>query len=213
MGTSILCSNGLLLTCLIPTLLQDVDCYSSKIILCEWEYCDLCPHDGIVYDAVIMWCAGTDHHLRVCHGPRSWHSRADYNTQTPWPPRIEYQVSTCDFHVILMWFTCMACDLHGSLWLHVSYICVMLAFYHVLQMCCMDFNDWIMWLACDLSHLGLALYPGLRLLAPVFIACSTNVGEGLVKLSHVVWRTWTCGGVAHSFCTAVKWLSESKKHR
>ena len=30
----------------------------------------------------------------------------------------------------------------------------------------------------------LALYPGL--LAPVFIACSTNVGEGLGKLSHVV---------------------------
>ena len=57
----------------------------------------------------------------------------------------------------------------------------------------------------------LASYPGL--LAPVFVACSTNVhtGEGLVKLSHVVWRTWTCGGVAHSFCTAVKRLSESKK--
>jgi len=32
----------------------------------------------------------------------------------------------------------------------------------------------------------------------VFVACSTNAGEGLVKLSHVVWRTWTCGGVAHS---------------
>jgi len=25
--------------------------------------------------------------------------------------------------------------------------------------------------------------------------------------------SWTCGGVAHSFCTAVKQLSESKKHR
>ena len=44
-----------------------------------------------------------------------------------------------------------------------------------------------------------------------FVACSTNAGEGLVKLSHVVWRTWTCGGVAHSFCTAVKQLSESKE--
>ena len=30
----------------------------------------------------------------------------------------------------------------------------------------------------------LASYPGL--LTPVFVACSTNVGEGLVKLSHVV---------------------------
>jgi len=29
-----------------------------------------------------------------------------------------------------------------------------------------------------------ASYPGL--LAPAFVACSTNVGEGLVKLSHVV---------------------------
>ena len=31
---------------------------------------------------------------------------------------------------------------------------------------------------------GLALYQGLRL-TPVFVACSTNVEEGLVKLSHV----------------------------
>lgn len=150
MGTSILCSNGLLSTCQIPTLLQDVDCYSSKIILCESEYCNLSSWLHIVYDAVLMTCAGTDHHLRVCRGPRSWHSWADYNTRTTWPPRKEYQVSTCDFHVIWMWFTCMACDLHDSLRLHVSYICVMLAFYvmHVLQMCCM-------WLACDLSFLGM----------------------------------------------------------
>jgi len=34
------------------------------------------------------------------------------------------------------------------------------------------------------SGSGLASYPGL--LAPVFVACSTNTGEGLVKLSHVV---------------------------
>jgi len=40
-----------------------------------------------------------------------------------------------------------------------------------------------------------------------FVAHSINVGEGLVKLSHVVGRTWTYGGVAHSFCTAVKRLS------
>ena len=44
-----------------------------------------------------------------------------------------------------------------------------------------------------------------------FVACSINAGEGLVKLSHVVWRTWTCGGVVQSFCTAVKRLPESKK--
>jgi len=44
--------------------------------------------------------------------------------------------------------------------------------------------------------LPLASYPGL--LDPVFVACSTNAGEGLVKLSHVVWRTWTCGWVAPS---------------
>jgi len=31
---------------------------------------------------------------------------------------------------------------------------------------------------------SLASYPGL--LAPAFVACSTNAGEGLVKLSHVV---------------------------
>jgi len=33
----------------------------------------------------------------------------------------------------------------------------------------------------------LASYPGL--LAPVFVTCSTNVGGGLVKLSHVQWHT------------------------
>jgi len=42
----------------------------------------------------------------------------------------------------------------------------------------------------------LASYPGL--LTPAFVACNTNTGEGLVKLSHVVWRTWTCGGVAQT---------------
>jgi len=33
--------------------------------------------------------------------------------------------------------------------------------------------------------LGVASYPGL--LTPVFVACSTNAGEGLIKLSHVPW--------------------------
>ena len=31
-------------------------------------------------------------------------------------------------------------------------------------------------------------------------------------MSHVVWCTWTCGGVAHSFCTAIKaafWIRET----
>ena len=51
----------------------------------------------------------------------------------------------------------------------------------------------------------LASYPGL--LTPAFVACRGS------KLSHVQWHTWTCGGVTHSFCTAVKWLSEFKKHR
>jgi len=60
-------------------------------------------------------------------------------------------------------------------------------------------------------QINLASYPGL--LAQEFVACSTNAGEGLVKLSHVVWCTWTCGGVARSFYTAVKRLSESKKRR
>jgi len=35
-----------------------------------------------------------------------------------------------------------------------------------------------------ISTAKLASYPGL--LAPAFVACSTNAGEGLVKLSHVV---------------------------
>ena len=34
------------------------------------------------------------------------------------------------------------------------------------------------------ARVMLASYPGL--LAPVFVACSTNAGEGLVKLSHAV---------------------------
>jgi len=46
------------------------------------------------------------------------------------------------------------------------------------------------------SYCEVASYPGLLNLA--FVTCSTSVGEGLVKLSHMVWHTWTCGGVAHS---------------
>jgi len=46
------------------------------------------------------------------------------------------------------------------------------------------------------QNVDIASYPGL--LTPAFVACSTNTEEGLVKLSHMVWHTWTCGGVAHS---------------
>ena len=67
------------------------------------------------------------------------------------------------------------------------------------------------WTVGTVRRLRLASPPGL--VAPVFIACSANMGEGLVKLSHMQWCIWTCGGVAHSLCTAVKQLSESKKHR
>ena len=70
---------------------------------------------------------------------------------------------------------------------------------------------WSHLLLCALSPIPLvASYPGL--FTPAFVTCNTNAGKGLVKLSHVQWRTWMCGGVAHSFCMAVKWLSESKKH-
>ena len=48
----------------------------------------------------------------------------------------------------------------------------------------------------------LALYPGL--LTPVFVTFSTNKGEGLVKLSHVQWRTWTWEGVARSWKNSKK---------
>jgi len=48
-----------------------------------------------------------------------------------------------------------------------------------------------------LMYINLASYQGL--LTQAFVACSTNAGEGLVKLSHVQWRTWTCGGVAYSW--------------
>jgi len=51
---------------------------------------------------------------------------------------------------------------------------------------------------------ALASYPGL--LAPAFVTCSTNAGEGLVKLSHVVWHTWTCGGVRKTASKWVHWL-------
>jgi len=55
----------------------------------------------------------------------------------------------------------------------------------------------------------LASYPGL--LTPVFVTCSTNVGEDLVKLhDHVLWRTWTLGGCVEEWLihreTASKWV-------
>jgi len=51
----------------------------------------------------------------------------------------------------------------------------------------------------------LASYPGL--LAPAFITCSTNAGEGLVKQSHVIWHTWTYEGVAQ--LQAAFWIQET----
>jgi len=48
----------------------------------------------------------------------------------------------------------------------------------------------------EASLSDLASYPGL--LTPVFFACRTNAGEGLVKLSQVQWCTWMCGGMTHS---------------
>ena len=56
---------------------------------------------------------------------------------------------------------------------------------------------WLLLVEC----MKLSLVP-----TPAFVACSTNTGEGLVKLSHLVWHTWTCGGVAHSRKTASKWV-------
>ena len=62
------------------------------------------------------------------------------------------------------------------------------------SVCC--FGAPAVWFYCMGIHLyvwvnmhSVASYPGL--LAPAFVACSTNIGEGLVKLSHVVWCTWT----------------------
>jgi len=57
---------------------------------------------------------------------------------------------------------------------------------------------------CDESCSQLASYPDL--LTPAFVTCSTNTAEGLVKLGHVQWRTWTCRGVAHSRKNN-KWVS------
>ena len=63
----------------------------------------------------------------------------------------------------------------------------------------------------SIRYLSTASYLGL--LTPVFVACSTNAGKGLVKLIDVLYVDigWIKEGVAGSFCTAVKWLSEPKK--
>jgi len=62
-----------------------------------------------------------------------------------------------------------------------------------------------------LGRVDVASYPGL--LTAVFVACSTSAGEGLVKLVMCSDLDVGCthGGVAHSFCTAVGWLSEAEK--
>ena len=53
-------------------------------------------------------------------------------------------------------------------------------------------------------YFGSMYFIGFVCVTPAFVASSTNVGEGLVKLSPVQWHTWTCGGVAHSSWTAVR---------
>jgi len=43
----------------------------------------------------------------------------------------------------------------------------------------------------SVEHAG---WPPVRLLTPVFVTYSTNVGEGLLKPNHMPWHTWTLGG-------------------
>ena len=77
--------------------------------------------------------------------------------------------------------------------------------------CCYDI--YFLWITCchvtdyTLRCCWLASYPGL--LTPVFVACSINAREGLVKLSHLVWRTWTCGGVVVYSCKAAFWIQDT----
>jgi len=59
------------------------------------------------------------------------------------------------------------------------------------------FKDWRM----DSKPASLASYPGL--LTPAFVICKGRPG----KTDHV---QWTCGGMAHSFCTA---FLNPRKHR
>ena len=60
------------------------------------------------------------------------------------------------------------------------------------------------------------LFQGLS--TSVFVACSINTGEGMVKLimcSNIQYLDigCTCGGLAHSFCTAItQLLSKAEKH-
>ena len=60
-----------------------------------------------------------------------------------------------------------------------------------------------------LRYQSVASYPGL--LTPAFVTCSTNVGEGLVKLivcCDILDIGWTCGGVAYSQKTASMYISQ-----
>jgi len=52
----------------------------------------------------------------------------------------------------------------------------------------------------------LASYLGL--LVPAFVAYNTNAGEGLVKLSHVVWHldVWRSGTFLLYSCKAAFWI-------
>ena len=58
---------------------------------------------------------------------------------------------------------------------------------------------------------AVALYPGL--LTPVFVTCSTNAGEGLVKLSRgmTYLDVWRSGTFLLYSCKAAFWIQESRQ--
>ena len=73
------------------------------------------------------------------------------------------------------------------------------------------------WLLCRLSSWRMyvtacaSVLPGL--LAPAFVTCSTNAGEGLVKLRHMQWHTyldvWRSGTFPLYNCKAAFWIQET----
>jgi len=91
--------------------------------------------------------------------------------------QIPYGVAVRRIMCLLLSCLCAACKRHSLVWSHDPLISCII---QCVMMC--TNQQWC---------LSIALYPGL--LTPAFVTCSTNMGEGLVKLSHVVWHTWTCG--------------------
>jgi len=83
---------------------------------------------------------------------------------------------------VLMTAYCVwCCDNDVCLLLHVSYICVMLAFYvmHVLQMCCM-------WLACDLSRHVVCMWYWSQL-GGAQSHCYRSAVEFVSNKGHIYW--------------------------